>query len=169
MEKEWDFIIPNKADRIRFLGLDFMIQPGDENVDVTKPINEEEQPKTKEVIFDENIFNNLISNSSSEIMNVFYKLDDYVMSLGSDIMKGTTTVYYTYATPIKHFIDIWFQSNSLKIILMHGEYNDQQGMVKKLAESYNWTNDMYIIVTPDCDVEYVKDILKQSYEILKNR
>ena len=25
MEKEWDFIIPNRADRIRFLGLDFMI------------------------------------------------------------------------------------------------------------------------------------------------
>ena len=169
MEKEWDFIIPNKADRIKFLGLDFMIQPGDENIDVTIPAKEEEQAKTKEVVYDENVFNKLIAGSSSEIMNVFYKLDNYVMSLDEEIMKGTTTVYYTYATSVKHFIDIWFQSNSLKYILMHGEYDDPKGMVKQLAESYNWTNDMYMIVTPDCDVEYVENILKQSYEKLKNR
>lgn len=169
MEKEWNFIIPNKADRIKFLGLDFMIQPGDENIDATIPIKEEEQAKIKEVVFDENVFNKLISGSSSEIMNVFYKLDNYVMSLDEEIMKGTTTVYYTYATSVKHFIDIWFQSNSLKYILMHGEYDDPKGMVKQLADSYNWTNDMYMIVTPDCDIEYVENILKQSYEKLKNR
>ena len=91
------------------------------------------------------------------------------MSLDPEIMKGTTSVYYTYATPVKHFIDIWFQSNSLKCILMHGDYNDPKSMVQQLAESYNWTNDKYIIVSLDCDVEYVENILKRSYEILKNR
>ena len=30
MEKEWDFIIPNLAERKRFLGLDFMIEEDDE-------------------------------------------------------------------------------------------------------------------------------------------
>ena len=39
MEKEWDFIIPNLAERKRFLGLDFMIEEDDEWIDSTEPVN----------------------------------------------------------------------------------------------------------------------------------
>ena len=33
-----------------------------------------------------------------------------------------------------------------------------------ISESYQWTHDRYIIVNQDSDIEYVKNILKQSYE-----
>lgn len=41
MEKEWDFIIPNRADRLKFLGLDFMIQEEDYSEDVTVAVDTE--------------------------------------------------------------------------------------------------------------------------------
>lgn len=164
MEEEWDFIIPNKADRLRFLGLDFMIQPDDENTDVTIPIKEEIQTKkNKEVEFSEEQYEKLISNSSPEILKVHEELDNYIMSLDSTIKRGTTSVYLSYTTT-KNFIEEWFQSNSLKYIIMTGEYNDPEHRVVKLAESYKWTNDNSLIVNVDDDLEYVKNILRQSYE-----
>ena len=41
MEKQYDFIIPNRADRIRMLGLDFMINEEDLYRDVTDSVQEE--------------------------------------------------------------------------------------------------------------------------------
>lgn len=164
MEKRYDFIIPNKAERIKMLGLDFMIKDEDNGIDVTIPENKEvENSSLREVIYDENQFNKISKNTNDEIMNIYNELDNYVMSLNSDIKKNTTSVYLSYYYG-KNFIELWFQKNSLKYVLMTGDYNDPNEMVGKLAESYQWTHDRYIIVNQDSDIEYVKNILKQSYE-----
>ena len=164
MEKRYDFIIPNKAERIKMLGLDFMIKDEDNEIDVTIPENKEvENSSLREVIYDENQFNKISKNTNIEIMNIYNELDNYVMSLNSDIKKNTTSVYLSYYYG-KNFIELWFQKNSLKYVLMNGDYNDPNEMVGELAESYQWTHDRYIIVNQDSDIEYVKNILKQSYE-----
>ena len=164
MEKRYDFIIPNKAERIKMLGLDFMIKDDDNGIDVTIPENKEvENSSLREVIYDENQFNKISKNTNDEIMNIYNELDNYVMSLNSDIKKNTTSVYLSYYYG-KNFIELWFQKNSLKYVLMTGDYNDPNEMVGELAESYQWTHDRYIIVNQDSDIEYVKNILKQSYE-----
>ena len=164
MEKRYDFIIPNKAERIKMLGLDFMIKDEDNEIDVTIPENKEvENSSLREVIYDENQFNKISKNTNDEIMNIYNELDNYVMSLNSDIKKNTTSVYLSYYYG-KNFIELWFQKNSLKYVLMTGDYNDPKEMVGELAESYQWTHDRYIIVNQDSDIEYVKNILKQSYE-----
>ena len=164
MEKRYDFIIPNKAERIKMLGLDFMIKDEDNEIDVTIPENKEvENSSLREVIYDENQFNKISKNTNDEIMNIYNELDNYVMSLNSDIKKNTTSVYLSYYYG-KNFIELWFQKNSLKYVLMTGDYNDPNEMVGELAESYQWTHDRYIIVNQDSDIEYVKNILKQSYE-----
>ena len=164
MEKRYDFIIPNKAERIKMLGLDFMIKDEDNEIDVTIPENKEvENSSLREVIYDENQFNKISKNTNDEIMNIYNELDNYVMSLNSNIKKNTTSVYLSYYYG-KNFIELWFQKNSLKYVLMTGDYNDPKEMVGELAESYQWTHDRYIIVNQDSDIEYVKNILKQSYE-----
>lgn len=164
MEKRYDFVIPNKAERIKMLGLDFMIKDEDNEIDVTIPENKEvENSPLREVIYDENQFNKISKNTNTEIMNIYNELDNYVMSLNSDIKKNTTSVYLSYYYG-KNFIELWFQKNSLKYVLMTGDYNDPNEMVGELAESYQWTHDRYIIVNQDSNIEYVKNILKQSYE-----
>lgn len=52
MEQEWNFIIPNLAERKRFLGLDFMIEEDDEWIDFADSINEV-VTKEKEYTFSE--------------------------------------------------------------------------------------------------------------------
>ena len=167
MQKEFQFYFKNKAEKMQFLGLDFMISEEDYIKDVIIPeIVEEQTVKERKIVFDENQFNDLISNSNKEIIELYNELDTYVMGLGSDVKKGTTSIYLPY-TNGKNFIEIYFQKNNLKIILMHGEYIDSRNKVKKLNDSYNWTNDCFILLGNKDDLEYVKDIIKQSYEKTK--
>lgn len=168
MEKEWDFIIPNLAERKRFLGLDFMVKEDDEWVDSTEVINEQEEPKVKEIVFDENQLNKLMTSTKPELIDIYNELNNYILSLNSNITRGTTSVYLSYNYG-KNFIELWFQVNSLKYVIMTGEYDDPNGEVMELAESYKWTNDRCVVVTADSDIEYIKGILKQSYEKQYNR
>ena len=168
MEKEWDFIIPNLAERKRFLGLDFMIEEDDEWIDSTEVINYQEEPKVKEISFDENQLNKLMTNTRPELIKVYEELNEYVLSLNENIKRGTSTVYLSYNYG-KNFIELWFQINSLKYVIMTGDYDDPKGLVVELAESYKWTNDRCIFVNLDSDIEYIKNILKQSFEKQFNR
>lgn len=168
MEKEWNFIIPNLAERKRFLGLDFMIEEDDEWIDSTEVINYREEPKVKEITFDENQLNKLMTNTRPELIKVYEELNEYILSLNENIKRGTSTVYLSYNYG-KNFIELWFQVNSLKYVIMTGDYNDPKGLVVELAESYKWTNDRCIFVNLDSDIEYIKNILKQSFEKQFNR
>ena len=52
---------------------------------------------------------------------------------------------------------------------MTGDYDDPRGLVNELAGSYKWTNDRCIFVNLDSNIEYIKNILKQSFEKQFNR
>ena len=163
MEQEWNFIIPNDAERKRYLGLDFMIEDCDENKNVTEPINVTKEDNSRKYIFDQGQFEKLCNNSSEETIETFNILDNYIMSLGDDIKKVTTSIYLAYSTE-NNFIEMYFQTNTLKFIIKNGEYNDPQNKVFKLNDSYNWANTNAMIVNNDDNLDYIKDILKQCYD-----
>ena len=164
MQREFKFIFANKAEKMKFLGLDFMISDKDYNTDVIiAEMSEENNKKDREIIFKEEQFIDLISNSNQEVINLYKELDPYIMGLGTDVKKATTSIYIPY-TNGKNFVEIYFQKNNLKLILMHGNYNDPLNRVKKLNESYNWTNDNFIFIGNKEELEYAKGIIKQSYE-----
>lgn len=168
IEKEWEFNFPNLAEKKKILGLDFMIKDEDSEIEVYIPEYKEEEKQTKEIVYDEQQFKKLSGNTNEQIMSMFNELDSYVLSLNENIKKGTTSVYLSYSYG-KNFIELWFQVNSLKYVIMTGDYNDPKGLVTSLAETYKWTNDRAISVNTESDLEYIKDILKQSYEKQYNR
>ena len=168
IEKEWEFKFPNLAEKKKILGLDFMIKDEDTETEVYIPEYKEEEKQTKEIVYDEQQFQKLSGNTNEQIMSMFNELDSYVLSLNENIKKGTTSVYLSYSYG-KNFIELWFQVNSLKYVIMTGDYNDPKGLVTSLAETYKWTNDRAISVNTESDLEYIKDILKQSYEKQYNR
>ena len=163
MEKEWDFHFPNLAEKKKLLGLDFMISEEDYSTDVFVPEFVEEEKPQREIVYDEEQFKKLSSITNKELMPIYEELDKYIMSLNDDIKKNTTSVYlaYTYG---KNFIELWFQSNSLRYVIMAGEYDDPEKKVEKLADSYRWTNNNVLRVSENDNLEYAKYILKQSYE-----
>lgn len=164
VENEWNIKFPNLEDKKRILGLDFMIKENDINTDVNTPFYNEQIKEVRESKYDEDQFQKLISNTKPELIDIYKVLDEYVMSLNPSIRKNTTSVYLAYTTT-ENFIELWFQTNSLKFVIMTGEYDDPNGEVSKLADSYNWKNMRCIVANVDSDLDYVKNILKQSYEM----
>lgn len=164
VENEWNIKFPNLEDKKRILGLDFMIKENDINTDVNIPFYNEQIKEVRESKYDEDQFQKLISNTKPELIDIYKVLDEYVMSLNPSIRKNTTSVYLAYTTT-ENFIELWFQTNSLKFVIMTGEYDDPNGEVSKLADSYNWKNMRCIVANVDSDLDYVKNILKQSYEM----
>lgn len=97
-----EFVIPNLADKKRLLGLDFMIEPNDSSIDAIEPIYEVilKQPKST---YSEEEFQRLITNASSKIKKIYNTLDNYLLSLSSNIRKNTTSNYVSY-TNGKNFV-----------------------------------------------------------------
>lgn len=168
MENEWDFYFPNLAEKKKVLGLEFMIDENDYNTDVHVPEYKEEENQQREMIYDEEQFKKLSNSTNENIMAIYSELDNYILSLNEDIKKNTTSVYLSYAHNI-NFIELWFRTNSLRYVIMSGDYDDPKEQVTKLAESYKWSKDRCISVNNDSDLEYVKNILKQSFEKQVNR
>lgn len=168
IENEWEFKFPNLAEKKKVLGLEFMINDNDVETDVYIPEYKEEDKTQGEVFYDEEQFKKLSNNTNERLLNIFNELDNYILSLNENIKKNTTSVYLSYSYG-KNFIELWFQVNSLKYVIMTGDYADSKGLVVELAESYKWTNDRCIFVNLDSDIEYIKYILKQSFEKQLNR
>lgn len=164
MEKQYDFIIPNKADRIKLLGLDFMINEDDENTDITIPENNE-QPSTsqRKVSYSEEDYQRLIAGTNSNLVSMYEELDKYLLTLGTDIQKNSTKHYIGY-TNGKSFVEFHFWSNNLFLTIMSGEYDDPRHKIVKLDDNYKWSNMNRLDIFENDDIEYVKKLLKQSYE-----
>lgn len=167
MEKEWNFIIPNLAERKRFLGLDFMIEENDEWVDSTEPVNEV-VAKEKEYTFSEEQFNRLAAKTNPNILNLYYQLDKYVLSIDNNIRKRTTTVYIGYDIG-KSFLEVWMHNESFNLIMCSGDYEDKENRVEVLSDNYQWSNNRRLKISTIKDLEYAKNIVLQSYEKAKNR
>ena len=168
IEKEWEFYFPNLAEKKKVLGLDFMIDDDDYNIDVHIPEYIEEEKYEKELTYNEEQFKKLSNNTNEDLIKIYNELDEYITSLDKEIKKNTTSVYLSYYYG-KNFIELWFQANSLKYVIMSGEYNDPEGLVFKLADSYRWTNNRCLLVYNNSDINYIKSILKQSFEKALNR
>lgn len=164
MEKRYDFIIPNKADRIKMLGLDFMIEENDENTNVTVPENVDNgSSNQRKVSYSEEDYKRLTAKTNPKLLIIYNELDKYLLSLGNDVQKNSTKHYIGY-TNGKSFVEFHFYTNSLYLTIMSGEYDDPRHKVVKLDENYKWSNMNRLDIFEDDDVEYIKTLLKQSYE-----
>lgn len=164
MEERFDFIVPNKADRIRMLGLDFMLSENDEETDVTIPENKEvESITTRNVSYSEEDFNRLIKNTNPVLIDMYKELDEYLLSIDDSIKKNSTKHYIGY-TNGKSFVEFHFWNNNLFLTIMTGDYEDPLHKVQKLDDNYKWSNMNRLDIYVDDDLDYIKNLLKQSYE-----
>ncbi|MEG1821058.1 MAG: DUF262 domain-containing protein [Malacoplasma sp.] len=163
LEKEYNFIVPNLADRKKLLGLDFMIEVNDEHTDETMPIVTDKVKDNIKSSYSEDEFEKLIANATIFMKEAFELLDKYILTFAKDIKKNTTTNYISY-TNGKNFIEVHFMSNYLRIGLMSGDYIDSKNKVVRLSDTYKWSNNNRLDIYENDDLEYTKSILKQSYE-----
>lgn len=61
----------------------------------------------------------------------------------------------------------YFWSNNLFLTIMSGEYEDLMHKVVKLDDNYKWSNMNRLDIYENNDLDYIKELLKQSYEKTK--
>jgi len=62
---------------------------------------------------------------------------------------------------------VFSKPNSLPM-LRTIEYSDPQGKIELLGDNYNWVKKAKLRIYPGDDLEYVKGLIKQSYDSLFN-
>ena len=110
--------------------------------------------------------NYLSKNSSIEVINIFDELHEYICNLNKSISYSKTKNYISYNLG-KVFVEIHFMSDFIKMFLRPGEYDDPENKVEKLGNNYNWTNNNRLDIHSKDEIEYAKNIIKQSFEKIK--
>lgn len=164
MEEHWKFTFQNKAEKLRFLGLNFMIKPEDYEIDKIVPIYEETKIEyNKNISYSENDYEKLSSSTTEKLKSIYKELDEYIMSLSNDIKRNSTSHYIGY-TNGKSFIEVHFQTNKLYLTIMSGKYDDPKNKIQKLDDRYKWANMNRLDIYEEDDLNYIKHLLKQSCE-----
>ena len=153
MAERYNFKFANENDRDRMLFLsDIKI---DENKVVEIP--EEENKDILEEVSE------LSKNSDNNVIELFKELHKYILELNNSISYSITKNYISYSLG-KCFAEIHFKTNFIKMFIMAGDYNDPENKVERLGENYNWTNNNRLDVHSFEEMDYIKNIIKQSFD-----
>ncbi len=153
MAERYNFKFANENDKARMLFLsDIKI---DENKVVKIP--EEDNKNVLEEVSE------LSKNSDNNVMEIFKELHKYILKLNNSINYSITKNYISYSLG-KCFAEIHFKTNFIKIFIMAGDYYDPENKVEKLGENYNWRNNNKLDVYSFEEMDYIKNIIKQSFD-----
>lgn len=151
MAKRYRFKFANDGDRDKMLFL------SDIKIDENKKIDIPEESKD---ILEE--VSELLKNSDDNTIELFKELNKYILGLNNSISYSITKNYIGYSLG-KCFVEVHFKTNFIKMYIMAGDYEDPENKVTRLGENYNWTNNNRIDINSFNEMEYVKNILKQSF------
>ena len=156
MAERWEFQFASESDKERMLFLNDIEIDSNKKIDI---------PEEKYNNINEEI-SYLSKNSSIEVINIFNELHEYIMKLNNSINYSKTKNYISYNLG-KVFVEVHFMSDFIKMFLMAGEYDDPKNMVEKLGENYNWTNNNRLDVHSKEEIDYAKNIIKQSFDKIR--
>ena len=101
-------------------------------------------------------------NATEEIKSIFYKLQEKIKALPSVEEVVNQKIGITYRTT-KSFTRFEFGKTVIDILLRDPKYNDPQSMVDDVT-SFGWGYKGRVKIKSLSDVDYVFDLIKQSYE-----
>ena len=170
MEKEFDFKFPHDLYRKRLLGLKFMAnEEVDSNTNRTEVIilEDENHGSKDEVIYTEREHLDGCSNATRLI---YFELRSKVLALGEDVSIVPTKQYIAFKRNT-NVCDIQTQKGQVKVTInvRSGELSDPKGIAKDMEKPQHighWGNGDYELIMTDLnDVDYIMNLIKQSYAI----
>ena len=111
----------------------------------------------------DNSIDSLLIKASPVIKEVFLDLRERIFGLDENVKEKCTTMYVAHRVT-KNFTEIHIGKNQLKIHLRPIDYLDPQKKVTKIPEGYQWTLDRRVYLKSPEDIEYVLDLIEQSYK-----
>lgn len=105
----------------------------------------------------------LLNKASPATRELFDQLRERVRALDETIIEKATAFYVAFRVS-NNFAEVHIGKNQLKIHLRPIDYMDPRGLVEKIPEGYNWTMDRRIYLKELDDLDYVVEIIEQSYK-----
>ena len=133
----------------------------DTRSEIVKTVNEEVK-----VITEEDHFN----KSTEEIIELYNKLKEYILSLDSNIRIKYTKLYIAFTLNNGNIIDISLMKSQVKVWLncKWGTLNDTKNIFRNVSNVGHYGNGDYeAALLNDEDIEYVFSIIKQAYKLKK--
>lgn len=132
----------------------------DSGSDVSEPVS---SPSKKEVT--ENSLESLQKSASTDIIELFNELKERILALDDSISERITGIYVAYRAS-RNFVEIYFKNKLLQLQLLP-TVNDERGLGKKVPDSYAWTLNYRVDISSFDNIDYVMDLIEQSYNKTK--
>ncbi|EKF85266.1 DUF5655 domain-containing protein [Methanobacterium formicicum] len=103
--------------------------------------------------------------ASGEVEELYDELKDRIYNLGEDVQVKPTKYYIAFKSRT-NFVDFRLQKKQIKIWLniRKGELDDPKDIARDISDVGHWGNGDYEIkATYKSDLEYIMDLIKQSY------
>lgn len=104
----------------------------------------------------------LLAKADDNTAELFKELRERILELDDTVEEKATTLYVAYKRS-NNFAEVHIGKSQLKIHLRPINYVDPEGKVDKIPDGYNWTMDRRIYLKSKSDLDYVLDIVEQSY------
>ena len=105
----------------------------------------------------------LLGKASQNIREIFEELREKIFEIDGNITEKATSLYVGYRIT-RIFAEVHIGKNQLKIHMRPIEYNDPENRVEKVSESYKWTLDRRVYLKSHQDLDYVFQLIEQSYK-----
>jgi predicted transport protein len=100
--------------------------------------------------------------ANPQIQKLFDDLRSRIMQIDENIIEKITTYYIAYRLS-KNFAEIHIGKNQIKLYLRPVDYVDPLNKVEKIPESYNWSMDRRIYLKSSDELDYIINLVEQSY------
>lgn len=105
----------------------------------------------------------LLTKADENTAELFKELRERILELDDTVEEKATTLYVAYKRS-NNFAEVHIGKSQLKIHLRPINYVDPDGKVDKIPDGYNWTMDRRIYLKSKSDLDYVVNIIEQSYQ-----
>lgn len=126
--------------------------------EVVSSVSKEVKVITEEMYFE---------NGSQEMVELYNKLKEFILSLNTNITIKCTGVYIGFRLNNKSIVDILIQKRAIKIWLNTkvGTLDDSRNITRDVSNIGHWGNGDYEIqISNDEDIEYIFSLIKQVYK-----
>ena len=111
-----------------------------------------------------------LAMASEETQALFASLKERILAIDTEIIEDPKKMYVAYKTT-RNFVDVVFKKSKLKLYInmKTGTLEDPRGLARDVESPVHighWGNGDYEIeVTAGTDLDYVMDLIQQSYDI----
>lgn len=130
---------------------------------VKQPTEKSEKIKDQNVVVPEYSATDHLTKATPQIQKIFEELRSRIMQIDEDIIEKVTSYYIAYRLS-KNFAEVHIGKNQIKLFLRPVEYVDPLKKVEKIPETYNWSMDKRVYIKNIDEVEYVVNLIEQSYK-----